>query len=167
MATHNDQSPTGQVLRLQDEITREVNGDAEHIATAVFGKPGDMPDMQRMSDEELDARYRQAYQGQDRQWLTKEAQRDPEQFVKVARRIGVVRPDEMPPPAPTPTPAPALTQPMPALPMPAPPAPVAAPAPVPPMTPAAVPPMIPAGLNPGVLAQAGPPMPMPPPGQVA
>jgi len=109
MATYNDQGPNGQVQRLQDEITREVNADAQHIATSVFGKKGNMPDMARMSDEQLDARYRTAYMNQDRQWLTQEAQRDPEQFVTIARRIGVQLPEEIPPvPQPPPVAAPPL-----------------------------------------------------------
>jgi len=103
--------PQNEVTKLQQEITREVNTDAEHLARSVFGNPGRMPDMARVNDETLDARFRQAYQAQDRQWLIGEAKRDPEQFVKVARRIGVRLPEELPPPLPEPVPSPMMAAP--------------------------------------------------------
>jgi hypothetical protein len=149
MASSNDQGPSGQVLRLQDEVTREVNGDAQHLATAIFGKPGDMPDVARVPDDVLEARYRQAYQNQDRQWLTQEAQRDPNQFVKTARKIGVMLPEEM---AKTPPP-PEQAAPTPVMP---PPAPVAAPAPALPLPPGLAGVPAPAPVSPV-------PLPMPPP----
>jgi len=146
MASTNDQGPSGQILRLQDEVTREVNGDAQHLATSIFGKPGDMPDVARVPDDVLEARYRQAYQNQDRRWLTQEAQRDPNQFVKVARKIGVMLPEELaktppPPPeqtapAPAPVMPPAAPAPVPALPLPPGLAGVPAPAPAPVVMPA-------------------------------
>jgi len=144
--------PSGEVQRLQEEITREVNTDAQHLATAVFGKPGNMPDMQRLDDDVIDARYKAAYQSGDRKWLVGEAQRDPEQFVKVARRIGVMLPEEVPPgppalpqPAAMPVP-PAPTQPM----MMPPPAPFASS--LPPVAPG-----VPPGM-PGPVAPPGPPV---------
>ncbi len=148
--------PSGEVQKLQSEITDEVNSDAQHIATAVFGKPGNMPDMRRVSDDELNARYRQAYQNQDTKWLTQEAQRDPEQFVTIARRIGVVLPEELGQVAPAPLPASPASPPQAP---PPPPPPVPAPA-FPPPAPVAVPP----GINLGAIAQPAQPVPvtMPP-----
>lgn len=140
--------PQNEVLKLQDEITHEVNTDAQHLATSVFGKVGGQPDMQRVTDEQLDSRYRQAYTNNDREWLTQESQRDPDQFIKVARRIGVMKPEEigqgLPPPPPPP-----------------PPPPVAAPAPLPPpgVTPAPVIPP-PPGMNLGAVAQPAQPVPL-------
>jgi hypothetical protein len=133
--------PTSEVLELQQEITHEVNTDAEHLARAVFGDPKNMPDIARVDDQTLEARFRAAYQSQDRKWLIGEAQRDPEQFVKVARRIGAMLPQEAPPTA---TVAPPMPMPAP-MPMAAPPLPPAAP--VLPVAPVAVPPTLP---TPGV-----------------
>lgn len=140
--------PTNEVQQLQQEITHEVNTDAEHLASAVFGKPGNMPDLQRMDNATLDARYRTAYQTQDRKFLIAEAQRDPNQFVTVARRIGVQLPAEQPAPAPTPAPVP-LAPIMPAPPAPLPP-PVGSPTlPLPgPVATPLLPPTVPA---PGIL----------------
>lgn len=119
--TQASSGPSGEIRKLQQEITGEVNADAQHISTAVFGKPGAMPDMRRMSDDELNARYRNAYDNQDRQWLTQEAQRDPEQFVTVARRIGVMLPEEFGQSGlPDAAPAPSLPAPAPPMPAPAP-----------------------------------------------
>jgi hypothetical protein len=78
------------ILQLQDEVTREVNGDAEELARQVFPTRG--PDMSRVSNETLDRVYRQKYEAGDRKWLQAEAQRDPEQFLKVVERIGVTLP---------------------------------------------------------------------------
>jgi len=148
---------------LQQEITHEVNTDAQHLATSVFGKIGNMPDVQRLPDDVIDARYRQAYQNQDRQWLTQEAQRDPEQFTKVARRIGVLLPEEIPeppaPPAPAPTAESSMVPPA-MLPQPSP--VVAAPAPLPP-PPGAVPApamMPPPGVSLGGVAEPAQPVPL-------
>ena len=87
--------PSSEVLRLQQEITREVNNDAQHIANSVFGKVGNMPDMARVPDSTLDSRYRMAYLNNDRPYLVSEAQRDPEQFIEVSRRLGVKLPGEV------------------------------------------------------------------------
>jgi hypothetical protein len=152
--TQASSGPSGEIQKLQDEITGEVNADAQHIATSVFGKPGAMPDMRRATDEEVNARYRAAYQSQDRKWLTQEAQRDPEQFLTVARRIGVILPEEIgqsnvAPPEPTPA-------------LPPTPPPVAAPAPAPAPIPGAVPAVVPSppGVNLGAVVQPAQPVPL-------
>lgn len=141
--------PSGEVQKLQSEITAEVNTDAQHLATAVFGKPGAMPDMQRVSDQELTARYRTAYLQEDRQWLTQESQRDPEQFIKTVRQLGVALPEELAPDVPLMPPAPTDSLP---------PAAVAAPPVVasPPLPPAA---LTPPGPSLGAIAQPGQPVP--------
>jgi len=100
-----------EVLRLQDEITHEVNTDASHLAESVFGKTADMPDMARVSDEQLADTYRRAYQRNDRTWLHQEAQRDPEQFLRVAQKLGVQRPPEAVAPTVAPSSSPAPTPP--------------------------------------------------------
>jgi hypothetical protein len=90
-----------------------------------------MPDTARISDERLDEIYRRAYQRNDRQWLMSEARRDPLQFIKVARRIGV-QPASAAPVAPPAPPAPAAPAAPPVLQMPAlPAAPLAPPMPMP------------------------------------
>lgn len=144
---------TDEVTELRDEITHEVNTDAEHLARQVFPRKGKQPDMQRVSTETLDARYRQAYISNDRQWLTSEAQRDPEQFIEVVRRIGVMLPEEIGQGSPLPS-LPATGQPMaPELALPP---PQGAPAPVSvPVLPA--PPGLPL---PGAVATPGQPVPM-------
>ena len=146
MASTNDQGPSGQIQRLQDEITNEVNADAQHIATSVFGKPGNMPDMQKMTDQELDSKYRNAYLNGDRQWLVQESQRDPNQFEKVIQRLGVLLPEDIPPMPPPPAPPPPPLPP-----------PVAAPAPpLPPgVAPAPAPIQPPASVNLGQVISPG------------
>lgn len=86
-----------ELVQLQDQITREVNGDAAHIATDVFGETATQPDIASVPDARLDAIYRRAYQTGDRQFLQNEAKRDPRQFMKIAQRLGVQKPS--PPPA--------------------------------------------------------------------
>jgi hypothetical protein len=81
-----------EILKLQDEITREVTGDAAAIATGVFGDNKNHPDMAQVSNQKLDDLYRQKYQTNDRAWLQAEARRDPQQFLDVAKRIGVSMP---------------------------------------------------------------------------
>jgi len=78
------------ILQLQDEVTREVNGDAQELAKQIFPTRG--PDMARVDNATLDRIYRQKYESGDRQWLHQEAQRDPDQFLKVVERIGVSLP---------------------------------------------------------------------------
>lgn len=113
-----------ELLQLQDQITREVNGDAQHIATDVFGEPDTQPDLASVPDARLDAIYRRAYQSGDRQFLQAEAKRDPRQFLKVSERIGVRKPA----PAPVPPALPAMPQ-APILPMPSAPPPMVQPPP--------------------------------------
>jgi hypothetical protein len=81
-------------VQLQEEITREVTSDAPHIAEMVFGDAKDHPDMVGLANASLDQVYRQAFLKEDRTFLQSEARRDPEQFLKIADRIGV----KMPPP---------------------------------------------------------------------
>jgi hypothetical protein len=89
MATSPQQS---EFLKLQQEITNEVQRDAPAIATGVFGDNKNHPDMAQVSNPQLDDLYRQKYQTNDRQWLQSEARRDPQQFLDVAKRIGVSMP---------------------------------------------------------------------------
>lgn len=110
------QGPQGEVVRLQQEITDEVSRDAEHIAGSIFGNVDNQPDLARVSDEQLVNTYRRAYQNGDRQFLQAEARRDPNQFLKIADKLGVQRQPpqpagppqaSLPPPMPVPVPAPA------------------------------------------------------------
>lgn len=108
-----------ELLQLQDAITQEVNGDAAAIAEQVFGKTAEQPDMASVPNERLDAIYRRAFQTGDRKFLQAEAQRDPRQFMQVAKRLGV----QKAPPASPQGPLPAAPQ-APILPAPPAPAPV-------------------------------------------
>ena len=83
---------TNEIMRLQSEISSEIDRDAPEIATMVFGETKDQPDVVSVPNERVDEVYRQAYLREDRQWLQAEAQRDPQQFLKVAERIGVQKP---------------------------------------------------------------------------
>jgi hypothetical protein len=96
-----------ELVQLRDEITHEINTDATHLATAVFGETADMPDTSRVSNERLDAIYRRAFERGDRQWLQQEARRDPNQFLQVTERLGVRVPQQQPTAAPAPLPVPA------------------------------------------------------------
>lgn len=87
---------TSEIQQLQDEISDEIAADAPEIAEMVFGKVRDQPDVVNVTNQRLDQVYREAYLREDRQWLQGEARRDPEQFLKIADRIGVVIPPEMP-----------------------------------------------------------------------
>lgn len=125
---------------LRDQITEEVNRDAEVISTQLFGSSaqGREPDLERVSDQDLQTLYRQKYLDNDRPWLQGEARRDPLQFTKVARSIGVVLPEEVPHLQPSPAtlpqgPLPPAGVSAPGVPMGAPAMPMAPPAPVPPM----------------------------------
>jgi hypothetical protein len=124
-----------EIAILRDQITDEVNRDAVVISGQLFGSSAQSrePDLHRVPEEQLHGLYRQKYMEQDRQWLQGEARRDPIQFAKVARAIGVVLPTELPgqepmtntiPLAPAGVSAPAAPQ-APQLPMPA--APMTAP----------------------------------------
>jgi len=81
-----------QVLR--DSVTREVTNDAYSIAQQIFKGP--MPDVSRVSNEQLDARYRQAFLSNDRNYLMQEAARDPVQFLASMERLGVTAPPDKP-----------------------------------------------------------------------
>jgi hypothetical protein len=160
-----------EILKLQSEITQEVTGDAKAIATGVFGDNANHPDMRSVPNQQLDDLYRSKYQANDRQWLQSEARRDPQQFLDVAKRIGVSMP---PPGAPPPVDPNAFAQavmanaaPVPAA-APAPAAPVSMPpAPVPPALPVAPPsaPPPPLTMPPGLAAPAAPPVILGPNGQ--
>jgi hypothetical protein len=84
----------GEVQQLQYETTNEIKRDAAPIASGVFGNNALHPDMASISNAEIDTLYRQKYAAQDREWLMQEAQRDPEQFLKVTDRIGVPDPPQ-------------------------------------------------------------------------
>jgi hypothetical protein len=171
------QNQKNEVVRLQSEITNEVQRDAPEIARGIFGDNADHPDMAQVSNQQLDQVYRQKFLSgnpQDRQWLQGEARRDPEQFLKVAERIGAKLPPPSPPPAPVPPPvpqAPPMIPPMatgaPQLPpMPAP-MPVAPPIPAPapvapqpmPLAPGPVPGAAPTAPAPVILGPNGQPLP--------
>jgi hypothetical protein len=141
------------IVQLQDEITKEINGDAAILARGIFGDTANHPDAQSVSTDQLDALYRSKYQSgtpADRDWLVSEAQRDPDQFLKVADRIGVVMP-----PAPNPVqPAPPANPPPQVAPAPVPTA-VAAPPPVAPPVPPPPP------VSPPLIVPAQPPAPGP------
>jgi len=87
-----------EILKLQSEITQEVTGDAKAIATGVFGDNANHPDMRSVPNQQLDDLYRQKYMANDRTWLQSEARRDPQQFLDVAKRIGVSMPAPGAPP---------------------------------------------------------------------
>ena len=173
------QNQKNELVRLQSEITNEISRDAPHIATMVFGDAKDHPDVAGVSNQQLDDVYRQKFEAQDRTWLQAEARRDPEQFLKVADRIGAKVPPPQPPPPPMPAPVAAapLVPPVapPAAPqLPSPPPvpvalPVAPPEPAPmPVAPAAVPTPVltsapvPPQQPPVILGPNGQPLPMGP-----
>jgi hypothetical protein len=150
-----------EIVRLQSEITNEISRDAPAIAAGVFGDNKNHPDMAQVSNQQLDDLYRAKYQANDRQWLQAEARRDPQQFLDVAKRIGVQAPSAAPGVAPPQSPGAALnkilTNAQSSLAGPAPAVPMAAPAAVPaPGIPAALPapPPVPAG---AVVAPVVPP----------
>lgn len=82
----------GELQQFQYEIANEIKRDAAPIARGVFGDNARHPDMATISNGELDQVYRQAYGRNDREWLAKEAQRDPQQFLNVTDRIGIMDP---------------------------------------------------------------------------
>jgi hypothetical protein len=143
-----------ELVQLQSEITNEITRDAPHIATMVFGDNADHPDMAQVGNQQLDDLYRQKYQSEDRTWLQAEARRDPEQFMKVAQRIGVAIPPPQPPPAPAP-----MRMPVPSVA----PVPAALPPPVPVAAPQVLPPAPPQPLSPAPAALSMPPGLGPPP----
>jgi hypothetical protein len=82
----------GELQQLQYEVGHEITRDAPHIAKGVFGDNARHPDMATVSNAELDQIYREAYGRNDREFLAQEAQRDPQQFLNVTDRIGVMDP---------------------------------------------------------------------------
>jgi hypothetical protein len=160
------QNQRNEIVRLQSEITNEVQRDAPEIAKGIFGDNADHPDMRQVSNSSLDDMYRQKFLSgnpDDRQWLQAEAKRDPQQFLKVADRLNVKLPPPTPPPdaMPAPMPAPPLLPP-PAAPV-APPMPMAPPAalaPQPmPLAPGPVPGVAPTAPAPVILGPNGQPLP--------
>lgn len=148
----------GEIERMQFEIANEIAQDGPQIARMVFGTARDQPDMAPVTNDRLDQVYRDAYLKGDREWLHSEAQRDPEQFLKVTDRIGV----QVPPPTAAPPAgfkalpaAPPMAAPPPAAP---PPMMTPAPALAPPL-PVAVPP-VPATPRPVILGPNGQPLPL-------
>jgi len=141
---------------LRNSMAREVTSDAAVIAGQIF--KGQEPDVARVSNEQVDTRYRQAFMTNDRQYLMQEAARDPLQFMASMQRLGVQMPPDKPlesePPLPRaaranvslpkppdsaqvptfdqPQQVPALPQPAPPPPAPSPPPLAPAPAPIPP-----------------------------------
>ena len=90
-----------ELVQLQQDITSEVNRDAPAIAQGIFGDNKNHPDMTSVPNQQLDQLYIQKYQQGDRQWLQTEARRDPNQFMDIAKRIGVTMPDPNAPPTPS------------------------------------------------------------------
>ena len=82
----------GELQQFQYEIANEIQRDAGPIAQGVFGNNAKHPDMASISNAELDAMYRAAYERNDRKFLMQEAQRDPQQFLDVTDRLGVPDP---------------------------------------------------------------------------
>lgn len=164
------QQPTD-TQQLRDAVTREVTNDAYAISGQIF--KGQEPDVSRVSNDQLDQRYRQAFMSNDRTYLMAEAARDPVQFLASMQRLGVQMPPgqelESQPRLPTaakpnvPLPKPpdqALPQPVDPN-APTPPPPVAPPAPAPAPAPAA--PTLASGtLAPMTAQPAPPPAPLPP-----
>jgi hypothetical protein len=172
-----------EVSLLRDQITEEVNRDAEVIGNQLFSAAVDKrePDITHVSDELLRTLYRQKVLDGDREWLGNEAQRDPQQFMRVAEAIGLVHPDRLeqnglqaappslpagPPPAIAPINLAAAPPPVPPLAA-APPAPVPAPPPsLVPQTQTVPPALVQAAIQQAMLQQQNaPPVPAPmPPG---
>jgi hypothetical protein len=76
--------------QIRDSMTREVTNDAYAVSQQIF--KGQEPDVARVSNAQLDERYRQAFSTGDRQYLMAEAQRDPSQFLASMQRLGVTMP---------------------------------------------------------------------------
>jgi len=149
---------TNEITRLQGEITSEIARDAPNIAQGVFGDNKNHPDMAQVSNQHLDDLYRAKYQANDRQWLQAEARRDPQQFLDVAKRIGVQQPPPQPPVVQPQVPSQAMPAPVPP-PAALPPPPVAPPVALPPPAAAAPPPPVILGPNGLPLPPSVPPMP--------
>lgn len=75
---------------LRNSLTREVSNDAYAISSQIFrGQEGDVA---RVSNDQVDERYRQAFASNDRSYLMQEAARDPNQFLASMQRLGVTMP---------------------------------------------------------------------------
>jgi len=148
-------NPKDEFDQLQTSIIDEIKGDAQAIASGVFGSQGHQLGQTAVSTAYLEQVYRQAYQQGNREFLSQEALRDPLQFEKVTDRLGVVIPTTPPsPPSPPTSLAPAAAPSPPAasaVPTPIQPPPVAG-LPAPPMAPGGVPPLAPPVPPPGPLA---------------
>jgi len=70
---------------LRNALTREVTTDAYNIAGQIFRGP--QPDVAHVNNDELDQRYLQAINSNDRQYLMSEAARDPTQFLSSMGRL--------------------------------------------------------------------------------
>lgn len=89
------------ITAVRDQITDEVTADAEQVARDVFRHDG--PDIKTMGSEDLENLYRSKWEAEDRAWLQKEARRDPRQFMRMAKKLGVsVQPQPNIPPGATP-----------------------------------------------------------------
>ncbi len=80
--------PTGkdtEISMLREEITKEVNGDAEVLADQVFREQ--RPDLSHVANDQYDAAVMQKLLAGDRSWLQQEAQRDPNQFIASRDRL--------------------------------------------------------------------------------
>lgn len=86
MPTNNQTDPEA----IRNSLTREVTNDAATIAGQIFRGP--QPDVAHVSNDQLDAHYRQAFTSGDRQFLMQEATRDPIQFLASMDRLGVTMP---------------------------------------------------------------------------
>lgn len=89
MPVVGSRGPQGELVRLQEELFDEVQKDSGAIAPHIFGDVSNQPDLGSVPNARLDDIYRQAYQRNDREFLQREARRDPQQFLKVAQRLGV------------------------------------------------------------------------------
>ena len=89
MPVVGSRQPEGELIRLQAELFDEVQKDSSAIAPHIFGDVDNQPDLGSVPNSRLDAIYREAYQKNDREFLQREARRDPQQFLKVVERLGV------------------------------------------------------------------------------
>jgi hypothetical protein len=80
------------VTIVRDDLTKEVMGDAEAVAADIFRRDG--PDIQPVNNQLLDEIYRRKWLALDREWLQREARRDPKQFLAVAKRLNVLPPED-------------------------------------------------------------------------
>lgn len=79
-----------ELLDIREQIGHEIDGDAPLLAKELFGDK--MPDMDKTSDAEALDMLRQKYMANDREWLVGEARRDPNQFLRLSKQLGVTVP---------------------------------------------------------------------------